>query len=311
MSDLVLENANLKNGETLFFKFRNLQPYNIDAVLNNYLYFTEPSTFRNVNDPTDFLIKLDFYSTKKHIRRFINYMNKILKGSGNVFPYQTIAEFRKNMTEENLNKQAREAGDKTPQEDLIELLDQYRVFCLSDYWKSDFFWNSDCFCKNYEGFCIGYKGIDLLNQGSYWMECNQLYEPDTMIVENNKFYFSMPKVIYDKDDTHVFDYWDKTYDNNGNYVPHSPNSKNTQNITYNFLHKYEKFSDEHEYRAFFFSKNNTHRVEIPKENIKCIIFGMNCSNYLSLKTQMEANNPNLDFYLQILDSDGHVDCQKI
>lgn len=311
MSDIVLENSNLKSDEKLFFKFRNLQSYNIDAVLNNYLYFTEPSTFRNVNDPSDFTIKLNFYSTKKHIGRFIKYMNKICKMTGRVFPYQKIADFRKNMTEDYLNKQAQASGGKTPQEEAIELLDQYRVFCLSDYWKSDFFWNSDCFCKNYEGFCIGYKAIDLFNQNTYWMECNQLYEPEGMISVNGKYYITMPKIIYDKDDNHTFDYWDKTYDKNGELVKNAPYSNNTQNIIYNFLHKYEKFSEEHEYRAFFFSKNNTHKVEIPKENIKCIIFGMNCSNYLNLKAQMEQANPNIDFYLQIIDPEGHVDCIKI
>ena len=61
MADLVLEDANLKDGEKLFFKFRMVTEYNIEAVLNNYLYFTEPSKFRNVNDPSDFNIKLNFY----------------------------------------------------------------------------------------------------------------------------------------------------------------------------------------------------------------------------------------------------------
>lgn len=311
MGDLVLEDANLKEDEKLFFKFRMVTDYNIEAVVNNYLYFTEPSKFRNVNDPSDFKIKIDFHSTEEHILSFIKYMNKLCKATNKTFPYQTVADFRKNMSEKKLNKLARETGDKTPQEHLDEIIDKYRIYCVADYWKSDFFWDSDCFCKNYEGFCIGYKATDLFNQKTYWMECNELYEPGTMVTVKGKYYFNLPKVYYDKDDTHTFDYWDKAYDKYGNYNPYAPDSTNTKNIIYNFLHKYEKFSDEHEYRPWFLTENDTHKIYIPKENIKCIIFGMNCADYLNIKSQIQANNPTVTFYKQILDSDGHVNCIRL
>ena len=190
-----------------------------------------------------------------------------------------------------------------------ELADTFKVFCLADRWKSDYFWNSESFCKNYEGFCIGYKAVDLFKQDSFFMECNTPY--DYMITNNGKHYFSLPPIKYDKNDKHTFDYWDKAYDKNGNYDPTATNTKNTNTIIYNFLHKYERFNNEHEYRAWFKTSNNINKVYIPKEIIVCIIFGMNCPDYLTLKSQFESNNSNIKFYKQIIDADGHVDCIRL
>ena len=298
MCDIVESNANLRTDEKLFFKFRSDNSYNIDSLKNNYMYFTQPNQFRSQNDDSDFSMNFDKNPTEEELKKYIKHGKNFPD-----FPYHNTKQVRRALKRINILEFKYE--NKTFSQVYDELIQRYYVFCLTDTWQSKYLWEAECFGHNYEGFCIGYKAT-LFELDHYGLSVK--YEKPYFHDYAGKCLVTMPKVSYDNDGSHKYNFWG-AFSSNPDVQKHNVNT-----ITYNFLHKKPEYAQEREYRAWFYttSGEDEHKVEYNPDLVSCVIFGMNCSQETidSLVSELPRSNPNIKFYKQTIEDDT-ISCTQI
>jgi len=254
--------------EKIFYKFKNINEFAYDSLKNKYLYFSTPSQLK---DPEDCRIPFEYDSTNKDILNWVKYTKKIGRTMYGIdlkkIPFDTVAKVRAGIAS---------GGDLKKIIDTMAeyYINKFHVLSLTDSYINKTMWNHEDYCKDYSGICIGYRAFQL-QCPKYCIKSEKQSNtriPKFLEYAPNLEAFPLTKVEYDNDRKHTFNIFEEKYDKNYN----NNESKNSENMQYNVLHKTKKYVDEQEYRGIYFSKEDDNsQVKYPDETLESITFGYN------------------------------------
>lgn len=156
-------------------------------------------------------------------------------------------------------------------------------------------WNHPDYCKNFEGICIGYHTYQSIESDSDFSIKRDISVSQPKLEE----YLPLFHIEYDNDRQHRYNPFKENYESTNIH-----NSMNTEILRYNFLHKTDKWKNEHEYRSFYFidDSNDYSKVFYPDSTLESIAFGCNVPQLeqIKIKELIKKNYSNFNsikFYI--------------
>ena len=227
---------------TIFYKYKQINPFLFESLEQKYFYFSSPS---ELNDPFDCLIPNDLTATDSEIKTWIKRFNV-----SNI----TVEDIRAKFTQDTFHEFIEKANEINRQ--------RYNIFCLSRKWNESLMWG--LYADSGKGICIGYNTLFINN--AYVLQIEKQNKKNVFFIDDNQdyYYAVLLKVKYDRTNT----------------KPYNPIKQNIAAIKEGLLHKEPKWMSEEEYRTFLFNTELDSKQFIKKiyyrENIlKEIIFGIN------------------------------------
>lgn len=255
----------------LFYKFKNINDYTYDSLVNKYFYFSTPD---ELNDPEDCRMPIIYTSTDKNILNWIKHAKALGKKDGNdpnTFAFNTVDKVKKAIKNGGELKNILDFSEK-------ETANRFHLLSLTDNWINQKMWDSIDYCHDFTGICIAYEAYQLQAPqfDSYFIKVdgNRSSNNSFFIQHNSDLYFVLRKMQYDNDRQHCYCPFEESYDKKYMLIPSAKN-KNKENTEYNLFHKTKKWSEENEYRGFYLYLSGIDNQKIPykDETLESITFG--------------------------------------